>query len=155
MEDVGFNATGVELFWIFTTGVCLVLMVTFFLETRSDKTFNELHGINGSAKIVAQSAVWRQGFKVVATANLFIPAILSGLYDGILPEGWRSLQLICLSTVPVILLVINVVDRLERYALIDYFQNLTNAERRQETENQIEVADSIQEAKEDIEHNNR
>lgn len=137
-QNFGFNVNGVEAFWIFTTGACLLLMISFFLETRSDKLYNELYGVNGAAKIVAESGIRRQALKVIVTLMLFIPSILTGLYTSPLPEGISAITLLCLSSVPVLLLLINVIDRLERHALFDYFETLTPAERRQETEDAIQ-----------------
>lgn len=136
-EGIGFYITGIESFWILTTVVTFILMVTFFLETYGDRRFNRINKINGARKIVAEFAIRRQALKVMAVLFLMIPALLSGLYEVATP-GIRAINLICLSMVPLTLMLVNIVDRFERSALDDYFINATPSERRLDLEHAIQ-----------------
>lgn len=141
-HGVGLNVSGVEAFWIFTTGVGLVLMISFFFETREDRRKLRASKRNGAAKIVAESGYRRQGLKVALVSVLFLPAVIAGLYPVPIPEGPRAIMFLFLSSAPIILLLLNMIDRMEKHSLMDYFEHMSPDELRQETEDRIQEKDN-------------
>lgn len=132
-----FAPTGIELFWMFVTYTGFAMMLGFFFETRGDRAEIKRKKINGAMKIVAEAGIRRQGAKLLMSFVLAVPATVAALTEQPIPEGWRALNIICLSLIPVLLLIVNLVDRTERAALTDYYDNQTDNEIRVEAEDRI------------------
>ena len=120
-EGIGLHVNEVEIFWVTTTWLGLMLIFGFFRETVDDKKKLIQQGINGSAMIVANAGIRRHWVKLAIAGCLALSATISALYPTPPPDGARALSLISLSMVPILLLILNTVDRAEKLSLTQYF----------------------------------
>lgn len=117
------SANGVEYFWVLTTYVGVFLMVGFLVDVIGDRNYQVKRKLNGARKIVADAAIRRQALKITLSLALAIPATITFIHENPVPDNLRALNLICLSLCPILLLLINIVDRAERSSLDDYYEH--------------------------------
>jgi hypothetical protein len=120
---INIHPDGIEWFWICATLLSLILTVNFYRETRGDKDFLIRNHLNGMRLIVAKAAIRRYLVKIVMATCLVIPAVLVFFSDQSLRGGLRALFLICLSLLPLLMLLLNIIDRLEKIHLHSYFDS--------------------------------
>ena len=135
-EGIGLHVNGVEVFWVSTTWLGLTLILGFFRETLEDKQRLVRQKINSSAMIVADAGIRRHWIKLGIAGCLTLSSTIAALYPTPPPDGARALSLISLSCVPILVLILNTIDRAEKLALTRYFL--------QDHETALQVEDRIE-----------
>ena len=120
-EGIGLHLNEIEVFWVTTTWLGFLLIFGFFRETIGDKRRLITEGTNGAAMIVANAGIRRHWIKLGIAGCLTLSASISALYPTPPPDGARALSLISLSLVPLLVLILNTVDRAEKLSLMRYF----------------------------------
>jgi 4-hydroxybenzoate polyprenyltransferase len=121
-DGLGIHANGVELFWMGISYLGFFLMTSFYRETVGDRRVVRDSNLNGVRRIVADAAVRRYLVKSTICGMLALASTMAALYPTPLPIGPRTVLYLALSMVPVLLLVLNIIDRAEKIQLHNYFE---------------------------------
>jgi hypothetical protein len=97
-------------------------MTSFYRETVGDRRVVRDSNLNGVRRIVADAAVRRYLVKSTICGMLALASTMAALYPTPLPIGPRTVLYLALSMVPVLLLVLNIIDRAEKIQLHNYFE---------------------------------
>lgn len=121
-DKLGLHANGVELFWMAISYLGFFLMTSFYRETVGDRRVVQNSHLNGIRRIVADAAVRRYLVKSAICGMLALASTMAAFYPTPLPMGPRTVLYLALSLVPVLLLVLNIIDRAEKIQLHNYFE---------------------------------